>query len=51
MSNNESKEVQQEPQTVKQVDTSIKITIKEFFRQLAEMSGGKDLSKTNSTKS
>jgi hypothetical protein len=38
-------------QLVKPVDTSIKITLHDFFCQLAEMSGGNDLSKTNSTKS
>ena len=51
MSINETKEVQPQPQIVKQVDTSIKITLDEYFRQLAEMSDGKDLSKTKSTKS
>jgi hypothetical protein len=57
MSINETKEVQLEPQNVKQVDTSIKITLDEYFRQLdeyfrqlAEMSGGNDLSSTSSTK-
>lgn len=38
-------------QVVKPVDTSIKITLHEYFCQLAEISGGNDLSKTNSTKS
>ena len=51
ISSKKIKEVQLEPQIVKHVDTSIKITINEFFCQLAEVSGGKDLSKTKSTKS
>jgi len=51
MSSNKIEEVKPEPQSVKQVDTSIKITLDDFFRQLAEISSRNDLSSTSSTKS